>query len=358
VGFVVPFSRDEQIMILSIDSEFDHEKLLCVKDHQSGLLAVIAFHSTVLGPAVGGMRFRRYDSLSGAMVDALRLGRAMTLKNAAARLDWGGGKLCVVDDGDTDRRAERLVKLAAVINGLDGQYIVGKDVGATLSDMELLSTLSPWVVGIPESRGGLGDPSPATARTVVGAMKAASQVTWGNPDLSGASASIIGVGGVGASLARKLAERGVSLFISDIDEARTTDLAAEIGAEVLSLPEALTADVDFLAPCATGEMINDENAPTLRCRIVAGGANNPLTHDSVATELHRRGILYVPDFLSNAGGVIQNAAEFRTQGWAGVDQMIDEADARLLDLLERAQQTGEPPLELARAEALALVNKE
>jgi glutamate dehydrogenase/leucine dehydrogenase len=332
-------------MTLSIDSEFDHEKLLCIKDHKSGLVAAIAFHSTKLGPAVGGMRFRRYDSLSSAIVDALRLGRAMTLKNASAHLNWGGGKLCVVDDGDTARRTERLVKLAEVINGFEGEYIVGKDVGATLADMELLSSHTRWVVGIPESKGGLGDPSPATARTVVGAMEAAFHVTRGYSDLSGTSASIIGVGGVGASLARSLATQGVSLFISDIDESKTAALAAEIGAEALSVPKALRADVDFLAPCATGEMINDQNVADLRCRIIAGGANNPLVDDSVAIKLHQRSVLYVPDFLANAGGVIQNAAEFRTQGWRGVDQMIEEANTRLLILLERAQQADVPPLE-------------
>jgi glutamate dehydrogenase/leucine dehydrogenase len=344
-------------MTLSIDSEFDHEKLLCISDHKSGLVAAIAFHSTILGPAVGGMRFRQYDSLSSAIVDALRLGRAMTLKNAAAHLNWGGGKLCVVDDGDIGRRAERLVKLAEIINGLEGEYIVGKDVGATLDDMELLASHTRWVVGVPESRGGLGDPSPATARTVVGAMEAASRVIRGHSDLSGMSASIVGVGGVGASLARGLTAREVSLLVSDIDESKAAGLAAEIGADVLSVPEALHAEVDFLAPCATGEMISNENITDLRCRIIAGGANNPLVHDSAAIELHRRGILYVPDFLANAGGVIQNAAEFRTQGWAGVDQMIEAANARLLSLLERAQQADVPPLDLARADALALVNK-
>jgi leucine dehydrogenase len=342
-------------MTLTIDSEFDHERLLCIQDRDSGLVAVIAFHSTALGPAVGGMRFRRYDSLSEAMVDALRLSRAMTLKNAAADLDWGGGKLCVVDDGDRSRREERLRALAGILNDLDGDYIVGKDVGATIPDMDVLAESSRWVVGMSERFGGLGDPSPATARTVLGAMEAAAEICWGSSDLNGRSASIVGTGGVGGSLARLLAERDFELTLADIDEARVAAIAKDVGGRVVPVREALLAKVDFLAPCATGEMIAADDVPLLGCRIIAAGANNPLVEESVVDLLHEAGILYVPDFLSNAGGVIQNAAEFRKQGWDAVWRMVDEADLRTKSLLARAHEAGSPPFTVARDEVLAIV---
>jgi glutamate dehydrogenase/leucine dehydrogenase len=342
-------------MTLTLDAEFDHEKLLCIRDADTGLLAVIAFHSTRLGPAVGGMRYRQYGTLSEAIVDALRLSRAMTLKNAAAGLDWGGGKLCVVDDGDRAQRTDRLLRLADLLNELAGSYIVGKDVGATLADMDILASRSSWVVGIPEARGGLGDPSPATARTVIGAMDAAASVLWDADNLAGRSAAIIGAGGVGGSLADLLAERGVRLLLADVDAARVSAVADRLGGQVVSVREALTADIDFLAPCATGEMISAADVPALRCRVVAGGANNPLVDHSVARLLQARGILYVPDFLSNAGGVIQNAAEFHKLGWDALWPMIDAANDRTLSLLRRASTNGHSPLELALSETLASV---
>jgi len=342
-------------MVSSLDSEFGHEKLLCVNDVATGLLAVIAFHSTRLGPAVGGMRYREYAALGDAVVDALRLSRAMTLKNAAAGLDWGGGKLCVVDDGNAAKRQDRLLRLADLLNELDGTYIAGKDVGATMTDMDVLASRSRWVVGIPEARGGLGDPSPATAQTVIGSMESAASVLWGADSLSGTSAAIIGTGGVGASLARMLAERDVSLLLADTDDPRVSSVARQVGGRVVSVRDALTADVDFLAPCATGEMISSDDVAALNCRVIAGGANNPLVDDSVATLLHADGILYVPDFLANAGGVIQNAVEFRRQGWPVLRQLLDEANGRTLSVLKRASDAGKPPLELARSEALASV---
>jgi len=342
-------------MASSVDDEFAHEKLLCINDSTTGLLAVIAFHSTRLGPAVGGMRYRQYATLSEAMVDALRLSRAMTLKNAAAGLAWGGGKLCVVDDGDAAWRQDRLLRLADLLNELNGTYIVGKDVGATMADMDVLASRSRWVVGVPEARGGLGDPSPATAQTVAGAMESAASVLWGADTIAGTSAAIIGTGGVGASLARLLAKRDVSLLLADSDDARVAAVASQVGGQVVSVRDALTAAVDFLAPCATGEMIGAGDVAALGCRVISGGANNPLVDDSVPPALDARGILYVPDFLSNAGGVIQNAVEFRQEGWPVLAELLDAANRRTLSVLQRAGDSGLLPLDLARSEALASV---
>ena len=341
--------------VLPIDVEFDHERLMCIQDAPTGLLAVLAVHSSRLGPAVGGMRYRRYGGLTEAVVDALRLSRAMTLKNAAARLAWGGGKLCVVDDGDVDKRPSRLIRLAELLNELDGDYIVGKDVGVTMADMAILAQRSRWVVGVPVDQGGLGDPSPATATTVVGGMEAAAEQLFGTSDLSGRSAAIIGTGGVGASLAEQLACRGVRLLVADTDAARVQAVAARTNAQVVTTDEACTADVDFLAPCATGEMFSAEGVQSLRCRAIVGGANNPLVDDSVVALLHAAGILYVPDFLTNAGGVIQNAVEFRREGGDELARLLDEANARTKAILETASSTNKTPWEVARTEALALV---
>ena len=340
---------------LTVDSEFEHERLMCLRDEPTGLIAVVAFHSTRLGPAVGGMRYRCYGSLSEGMVDALRLSRAMTLKNAAARLPWGGGKLCVLDDGDVARRPSRLLRLAELLNELGGSYIVGKDVGVSMADMDVLAARSPWVVGVPVERGGLGDPSPATATTVTGAMEAAAQQLYGTTDLSGLSAAIIGTGGVGASLADQLAERGVRLLLADTDPDRVAAVAARTNAKVVSTTIALMAEVDFLAPCATGEMVGADDVHRLRCRAIVGGANNPLVDDSVALLLHSSGVLYVPSFMSNAGGVIQNAVEFNQLGPEALDQLLREANARTSDVLDSARSGDVTPLEVARTQALALV---
>jgi len=343
------------VTALTIDSEFDHERLLCIRDAPTGLLAVVAVHSTRLGPAVGGMRYRRYGGLNEAVVDALRLSRAMTLKNAAARLAWGGGKLCVVDDGDEAKRPSRLLRLAELLNELEGSYIVGKDVGVTMADMAVLAQRSRWVVGVPVDQGGLGDPSPATATTVVGGMQAAADQLYGTTDLSGRSAAIIGTGGVGASLAEQLAGRGVRLLVADTDAARVEAVAARTNATVVSTAAACAAEVDFLAPCATGEMFGADDVQRLKCRAIVGGANNPLVEDSVAALLHAGGILYVPDFLSNAGGVIQNAVEFHRQGGEELTRLLDEANARTKAVLLSARSADRTPWEVARTQALELV---
>ncbi len=301
---------------LSINAEFDHEKVLILKRRRSGLVAAIAFHSTLLGPAVGGMRYRRYPSVSDAVIDALRLSRAMTLKNAAAGLDWGGGKLCVVDDGDQNRRTERLEDLADILNELQGEFIVGKDVGATIPDMDVLAANTRWVVGKSVQMGGLGDPSPATAATVLGAIESALRVTIGDSVLQGKSVAIIGVGGVGGSLARILHQHGAVLQLADIDNERARIMADAVGGQIVDTEEALVAEVDVLAPCAVGEMIGESEVERLRCRIIASGANNPLVDERLADVLHQRDILYVPDYLANAGGVIQNAVEFAGDGLA------------------------------------------
>ena len=330
----------------SVVSAVDHEKVILVQEPKSGLTGVIAIQSTALGPAVGGTRWRRYGDLGEAFEDALRLARAMTLKNAAAELQWGGGKACIIDDGSP--RERQLKAYADLLNHLDGEFIAGKDVGMTLDAMNFLSKRTRWVVGVAPDHGGLGDPSPATAQTVLGAVQAALRIRFGSDELAGRSVAIVGVGSVGASLARQLTAGGAKLVLADIDEGRLRDAAKATGGEAVSIGEALGAKVDVLSPCATGEMIDTEMAERLRCAIIAGGANNPLVDDGAAQELHRRGVLYVPDYLANAGGVIMNAVEFNGEGPEALRAALERAVARTAENLRVAADTGRPPYEIAR----------
>jgi glutamate dehydrogenase/leucine dehydrogenase len=281
----------------------DHERVEVVQDSRTGLRAVIAIHSTALGPAVGGLRMRPYAGLDGAVRDARRLSAAMSLKNAAAGLGLGGGKAVIVDDGTAGaQRDARLRAFADAIEALDGAYVTAEDVGTTPRDMDLIATRTAHVLGRSPELGGRGDPSPATARTVHAAVRAGVAARLGAADLAGLRVGIAGVGNVGAALARLLAADGAELTLADADAARAGALAAELGARVTETDALLRLPVDVLAPCATGEMIDAELAGDVSCSVIAGAANNPLVDDGTAAALHARGVLYAPDFLANCGG--------------------------------------------------------
>ncbi len=336
----------------TIDAEFDHEGLTVVQDRASGLRAVIAVHSTALGPAVGGLRWRRYPTLTAGIVDALRLSHAMTWKNAAAELPFGGGKAVVLDDGDQTRREARLRAFAEALNGLGGRYITAEDVGTSVPDMDLLASSSPFVAGISHERGGRGDPSPTTAKTVVVAIEQGVHAKLG-ADLEGRRVAVIGLGKVGARVAAELRARGAQLLLSDIDEVRARALAADLGGVPVDVEQALRAHVDVLAPCATGEMIGLGLVPQLSCAVVAGAANNPLVDDATADALHQRGILYVPDYLANCGGMLQIAAEHHGDSDAVLAAAVRRAAARIAEVLAEASAERRAPYLVARERVLA-----
>lgn len=329
-----------------------HEHVELVQDPASGLKAVIAVHSTALGPAVGGLRWQRYPDLDAAVRDALRLSYAMSLKNAAADLSLGGGKAVIVDDGATERRGERLLAFADALNRLGGRYVTAEDVGTTPADMDLLATRTAHVLGRSPESGGTGDPSPATARTVHAAVRTGVAHALDVHGLGGVRVGIVGVGKVGAALARLLHADGAVLELADADAARARQLADELGAVARTPGELLQARLDVLAPCATGEMIDSGRARTLSCSVVAGAANNPLTDDRTAAVLHERGVLYVPDFLANCGGMVNVAAEYRRAGAGFVEERINAAGARLRAVLDEARRDGRMPLVVAREHAL------
>ena len=332
----------------------DHERVVIRQDARTGLRLAIAVHSTALGPALGGMRLRAYPgAIAEALDDVLALARTMTLKASAAGLDLGGGKAVMVDDGNAELRDARMRAAAEAIDELGGAYITAEDIGTTTADMDLMSRHTRWVVGRSEGNGGRGDPSPVTAETVLRATERGLAAATGSPDLDGRVVGVIGLGKVGAPLARKLAARGARVVAADIDEQRVLTLEGEGVVASATSPEILLRqELDVLAPCAAGGSIDEHVA----CRVVCGAANNPLASPGVAAALAARGVLYVPDFLANCGGLINVATEWKRGGDADVEAHIATAMERLDAALVEARRTGEPPAAVAERQALERVD--
>jgi leucine dehydrogenase len=295
----------------------EHEQLLVRRGTRSGLYCIVAVHSTVRGPALGGCRMWRYGDSRAAMRDALRLSRAMTYKSAAAGLPLGGGKgVIMLSDGPPSGAARRAVLLdfAETVDALGGSYITAEDVGTSARDMTVIAERTRHVSGLARSRGGSGDPSPYTALGVESAVLASLERAFGSASLKGRSAAVVGLGHVGLRVARLLARRGAKLVVSDIDRAKR-DEAARLGARWTTPEKALRAPVDVVVPCALGGVLDDESVAALQAPVVAGAANNQLADESVADVLDRRGVLWAPDFVANAGGIINIAVEFAPGGY-------------------------------------------
>ncbi len=290
--------------------EHGHEQVVFVADASVGLRAIIAIHSTALGPSLGGIRFWRYASEQDAVHDVLRLSEAMSLKAAACGLHQGGGKAVVLWDSPRQPRSPELLRaLGRAIDELGGRYLAAEDVGATTADMDGLATVTPWVTGVSESAGGSGDPSPVTAFGVHRAMRAAAQARWGDPSLRGRRVVVQGVGKVGAALAPLLLDDGATVAVADVDDARVQELVRNLGVDAIPVEDAVTAPCDVLAPCALGNVVTEATIDALQCGIVCGGANNQLASDEIDDALAARGILYAPDFVANAGGILNIAEE-------------------------------------------------
>lgn len=288
-------------------AEMGHERVLFCSDPASGLKAIIAVHSTILGPGLGGVRMWPYSSMDEALTDVLRLSRGMTYKAAAAGLNLGGGKAVILGDPKKDKNEALFRSFGQYVESLNGLYITAEDVGSSMDDMEIILSETRWVTGVSPSHGGSGDPSPVTAFGVLQGMKAAAEWLFGNGSaLAGRTVAIQGLGNVGYHLATYLKNEGVArIFAADIDADRTERAREELGAEVVSVDEILGVDCDILAPCALGATLNEHTIPKLRCKIVAGGANNQLKDEERDGQaLYERGILYAPDFVGNAGGLI------------------------------------------------------
>jgi len=291
--------------IFSYMERYDYENVVLCQDGSVGLKAVVAIHDTTLGPATGGCRMWTYRSEGDAIEDALRLARGMTYKYAAAGVNLGGGKVVVMGDPRTDRSEALFRSLGRFIHRLGGLYITGEDVGTTLREMEWMRMETPYVITLPKAWGGAGPISGATALGVVEAMQAACEEAFGTPDLKGRTVAVQGVGAVGYEAVRILVERGARVVAGDIDPDKVRRVVEEFGVEAARDPDAMaTLDVDVYCPCALGATLDDESVPALRCRVVAGSANNQLKAERHGDLLHERGICYAPDYVANAGGTI------------------------------------------------------
>lgn len=286
-----------------------HEQVIFCHDKATGLKGIIAIHNTTLGPALGGTRMWNYASEEEALVDVLRLSEGMTYKAAAAGLNLGGGKAVIIGDYKKDKSEGMFRAFGMYINSLNGRYITAEDVGTTVKDMEQVYMETPWVTGIPKGLGGSGDPSPYTAHGVLMAIKAACKEKLGSDNLSGVRVAVQGLGNVGSNLCNYLNEEGAKLTIADIDQEKVAKLAEKFGAEIADPDTIHTADCDVFAPCALGAIINDVTIPQLKCKVVAGGANNMLAETRHGDALREVGILYAPDFVANAGGLMNVFAE-------------------------------------------------
>jgi valine dehydrogenase (NAD+) len=300
-----------------IDQEIDHEAVMMWQDRATGLRAVIAVHSTALGPALGGVRFHPYGTVEEAMADALRLSRGMTYKNALAGIDYGGGKAVIIGDPERDRTEELLLAYGRAVAALGGRYITAPDAGTAAADMDVVARACPHTVGRSEAAGGIGDASAMTAYGVLQSMRAAAGHAWGRPSLRGRVVGVTGVGKVGGRLVGRLVEEGAEVVVTDVRAEAVEQVllrhpgvrAAETERELLSTP-----GLDVYAPCALGGALDDAAVGSLTARIVCGAANNQLARPGIDGELARRGILYVPDYLANAGGVIQVVGELHDVG--------------------------------------------
>jgi leucine dehydrogenase len=299
--------------------EMGHEQLVYCHDEASGLKAMIGIHSTVLGPALGGTRMWNYKNEDEAVRDVLRLSQGMTYKAAVAGLNLGGGKAVIIGNSRTDKSEAMFKAYGRFVNSLSGKYITAEDVGTSKTDMAWIASETPHVSGLPESMGGSGDPSPVTAYGVYMGMKAGAQAVFGTNDLAGRRVLVQGIGNVGSYLIDHLISEGAKVFISDIyDPAIEALMKKYQGLTVVNPSLVAEADVDIYAPCALGGTLNSESIPLLRCSLVAGGANNQLAEESDMQRLMDRSIAYAPDFVINAGGLINVYAEIKgfNRDWA------------------------------------------
>ena len=335
----------------------DHESLHFVNDAPSGLRAIIAVHSTVLGPAAGGSRRWFYANDADALTDALRLSRGMTYKNAVAELPFGGGKSVILASDTAPKSPELLTAFGRAVDSLNGQYITAEDVGMSVEDMRYVLTETKYVSGLPQSGDSAGgDPSPWTALGVFLGIEAAVKVRLGKNSIDGLTVAVQGVGHVGAHLCRLLHEAGVKLIVADVNRDNLNAVSSAMPVTVVAPAEILYADADVLAPCALGNILTAVTIPKIKARVVAGAANNQLSTLADGARLSARDILYAPDYVINAGGIINVSHEY--YGGSSDDRVradVEKIPLRLETLFAEAKETGRPTNELADEYARRLI---
>ncbi|WP_255167638.1 Leu/Phe/Val dehydrogenase [Natrononativus amylolyticus] len=330
-------------MVHSEMAALGHEQVTHFVDEETGLRAIVAIHDTTLGPSLGGTRLLPYESEDAALRDVLRLSSAMTYKAAASDLDLGGGKAVIVADPEA-KTEEMMRAYGRMIDRLGGHYITSVDVNTGVADMDVLREETEYAVGTSD---GLGDPSPITARGVFSGLRACVETTYGIDDLEGRSVVVQGVGKVGRGLAELVLEHGAEVTVSDVNEAAVAAMVDELGVDAVAPSDVYAEPCDVFAPCAIGGVINDETIPQLECDVVAGGTNNALQERRHATELKENGILYAPDYVINAGGLITVANEYFGRSREAALADAEAIGDRVLDLIERAEDRDITVLEAA-----------
>jgi len=340
--------------------DFDaHEALHFVTDEKSGLRAVIALHSTHLGPAAGGTRLWHYADDADALTDALRLSRGMSYKNAMAGLPLGGGKAVVLANKTGMKTPEMLAAFGRVVNSLGGKYVTAEDVGMSVADMIEISKQTKFVAGLPVAGGAVGgDPGPHTSLGVFLGIKAAVKRALGKDSLDGLHIALQGAGSVAGGVARQAAAEGAKLSIADVDRARAEQLAAETGGAVVTPDDILFVAADVVSPCALGAILTEQSIGRLNTPIVAGGANNQLATAADGRRLQARGILYAPDYVINAGGIINVSTEYLSDGGPDlVRSRIEAIPGRLEQIWAESAATEQDPASVADAMAQKLIGR-
>lgn len=287
-----------------ISKQGGHEEVIFCHDPNVGLKAIIAIHNTALGPALGGTRMWNYKTEDEALVDVLRLSKGMTYKAAAAGLNLGGGKAVIIGDPKTQKTEGLFRAFGQFVNSLNGKYITAEDVGTSVKDMEYIYMETPWVTGIPKEFGGSGDPSPYTAHGVLMGVKASAKEKFGTDSLKGMRVAVQGLGNVGYNLVKYLVEEGAKVIVADIDQGRVKKVNDQFGVEAMAPDQIVFADCDILAPCALGAVVNDQSIGKIKAKAICGGANNQLAEARHGDQLRELGILYAPDYVVNAGGLM------------------------------------------------------
>jgi leucine dehydrogenase len=356
----IDLSKNPVIGQMSLNN---HEQILFCNDNATGLKAIIAIHNTVLGPSLGGTRMWNYNNELEALHDVLRLSRGMTYKSSVAGLNLGGGKAVIIGDAKKIKSEALLRRFGKFVDSLGGKYITAEDVAMTSRDMEIINMETDHVSGLPENMGGSGDPSPVTAYGVYVSMKASAKEMWGNDSLAGKKVLVQGIGHVGESLVDYLSKEGAKVYINDISEERLKAAADKYKAEVVNADKMFDLDIDIYAPCALGATVNDETLAKLKCKIICGAANNQLADEKIHGEaVVKKGILYAPDFVVNAGGIINVYYELegynRERALAHAEKIYDTT----FNLFQLAKKEGIPTYMAAnrlgeeRIEAIAKIN--
>lgn len=327
--------------------KYDYEQVVICQDKNSGLKAIIAIHDTTLGPALGGLRMWTYDSEDAAIEDALRLAKGMTYKAAAAGLNLGGGKTVLIGDPKKDKSEELFRSLGRYIEGLNGRYITAEDVGTNVEDMDLIHLETKYVTGISPAFGSSGNPSPVTAYGVYKGMKAAAKEAFDNDSLKGLTIAVQGVGNVAYSMCEYLHQEGAKLVVTDINEDNVQRAVDAFGAEKVAPDAIYDVECDIFSPCALGGIINDDTIPRLKCKVVAGSANNQLREDRHGDTLDELGIVYAPDYVINAGGLINVADELQGYNRERAMKKVEGIYDTIAKIFEIAKRDGIPSYKAA-----------